>query len=421
MRRDQIRAVVLAVFAAALMITIGWLQSRGNTITVLNLIREDGPFESLGALASLAAGTTFLYLAIAFRSSDVIPADTSWTRWWYVALGIGLLAMFVEEISWGQRAIGFATPEWLEGENRQQEFNLHNLFLFNPRYDLNWLKLLWVLASVAFLGLASIAAAIFSPIRHAFQKLGMPVACWPIGIVILVASWWYFYETDQARQWGNHLAGHAVGETLEVIIEVLFLALAIQCLDSTVSSRRRWRTSMVVTMVPAILLVGTSYFRSEAVPREVQAEAELQQGIALLSQGKLDQALDHLERSIEIVPDNPRAEFHCGLIYHSSDDFDAAITYFSSAVLHDPQMTVARYNLGLAYLSNKMYQMAQTEFLRILAEHPEDADTHYYLALTLNGLGNHERAKQHLQEALRIRPDFEQAKQELQAIEVPPN
>lgn len=421
MRRDQIRAVVLTGFAAGLMLVIGWLLFRGKIVTVVNLIREDGILESLGALASLAAGATFLYLAFLHKPADVANVTHSRKKWWYVALGVGLLAMFVEEISWGQRAFGFSTPEWLEGENRQQEFNLHNLFLFNPRYDFNWLKLLWVFASIAYLGIVSIVAAVFPSVRNALNTLGLPIACWPIGVVILVSCGWYFNETEQARQWGNHMAGHAVGETFELIIEVLFLALAIQCLDQAVSTRSRWRISMAAVMLPAIVVVGVGYYRSESIPREVQAAAELQQGIALLSQGRVRQALSHFMTSNDILPHNPGTEFHIGLVYHSLNDFDSAVAYFRAALSHDPQMMEARFNLGRTYLDLKEYAMARDVFLSVLATHPEDPDSHYCMALSLKGLGENETAEQHLREALRIRPQFEKARQELHTMATPQN
>ena len=117
MRGDRASAVIIASLALGLIIALAWLQADGDTITVLWLIREDGLYESLGALASLAAGVTFLFLAFR-RADDSSPptAKTPW-RWWYAALGIGLVLMFVEEISWGQRVLGFSTPEWLEKES----------------------------------------------------------------------------------------------------------------------------------------------------------------------------------------------------------------------------------------------------------------------------------------------------------------
>jgi len=40
---------------------------------------------------------------------------------------------FGEEISWGQRIFGFQTPELLHELNAQQEFNIHNLWIFHGK------------------------------------------------------------------------------------------------------------------------------------------------------------------------------------------------------------------------------------------------------------------------------------------------
>lgn len=61
-----------------------------------------------------------------------------WTFRWRAKMGrfsvlyLAILAVFYlvcagEEISWGQRALGFATPESMMASNEQGEFNLHNL------------------------------------------------------------------------------------------------------------------------------------------------------------------------------------------------------------------------------------------------------------------------------------------------------
>jgi hypothetical protein len=42
-------------------------------------------------------------------------------------LGLFFLVCAGEEISWGQRILGFATPEAMQSTNEQHEFNLHNL------------------------------------------------------------------------------------------------------------------------------------------------------------------------------------------------------------------------------------------------------------------------------------------------------
>lgn len=48
-------------------------------------------------------------------------------RWFFAVLALACLYVVLEEISWGQRLIGFDTPELLKRYNLQREANLHNL------------------------------------------------------------------------------------------------------------------------------------------------------------------------------------------------------------------------------------------------------------------------------------------------------
>ncbi len=48
-------------------------------------------------------------------------------RWFYRLLTVGYFYVIMEEISWGQRIIGFSTPEFFKIHNLQGEVNLHNL------------------------------------------------------------------------------------------------------------------------------------------------------------------------------------------------------------------------------------------------------------------------------------------------------
>lgn len=49
------------------------------------------------------------------------------------ALGFVFFVACGEEVSWGQHLLGFATPEPIEQLNRQDEFNLHNLNIWDSR------------------------------------------------------------------------------------------------------------------------------------------------------------------------------------------------------------------------------------------------------------------------------------------------
>ncbi|MGH2543892.1 MAG: hypothetical protein ACRDIB_13905 [Ardenticatenaceae bacterium] len=96
--------------------------------------QEDGPFEWLTALLLLTAA--FLIGGAAYR----LRRAARGTQYWWVLRGYLLLAALfflfaMEEVSWGQRIVGWKTPAAWQDINYQDETNLHNVvsnrLLFN--------------------------------------------------------------------------------------------------------------------------------------------------------------------------------------------------------------------------------------------------------------------------------------------------
>ena len=97
-----------------------------------------------------------------------------------VLLLIGLGAFFVagEEISWGQRIIGFSTPEILSEVNYQGELNLHNFDVFDSVGLRSAAHL-----TVGWLFLSLVVAVGFRQYRDRIQRAGVllvPVQLFPI-------------------------------------------------------------------------------------------------------------------------------------------------------------------------------------------------------------------------------------------------
>lgn len=90
------------------------------------------------------------FFAIALVFCILLAVDRSQQRWFFALLSVALFYVVMEEISWGQRIIGFETPDLLMQHNIQREANIHNLF--TGPID-TWIKrsLEYVLAS-AFVG-----------------------------------------------------------------------------------------------------------------------------------------------------------------------------------------------------------------------------------------------------------------------------
>ncbi len=87
------------------------------------LVREDNLVEYLTALAYVLAGAAALVAARRLHRG-LAPR---WLIATQVALGVLLLAVAGEEVSWGQRLLGFDGPGFLVDANAQGEPNVHNL------------------------------------------------------------------------------------------------------------------------------------------------------------------------------------------------------------------------------------------------------------------------------------------------------
>ena len=70
---------------------------------------------------------TFFFLAtFIFALLNAINKNQTY-RWFFSLLAIASFYVFMEEISWGQRLIGFDTPGYFHRNSYQDEANLHNL------------------------------------------------------------------------------------------------------------------------------------------------------------------------------------------------------------------------------------------------------------------------------------------------------
>lgn len=91
---------------------------------------EDSVIEDMTALCLALAGLV-LFVRV-YTARQHVPRGI-------LALGVlyGLAYIWAggEEISWGQRILGFESPEYFQQNNDQQEFTLHNLVIGDVKLD----------------------------------------------------------------------------------------------------------------------------------------------------------------------------------------------------------------------------------------------------------------------------------------------
>ena len=169
--------------------------------------QEDGPFEYAQALFYLISSILFMTL---LRRGDPLPR-----RVWLIVFALGFLFIAGDEISWGQRILGFHVKAVEEG-SVQGEFNLHNFYSpFSPSRMLT-------IISLSFGVLLPIALAFSRTLRtYILDWLQFP-APHPVVVSCFLLSylWYTMYHPDSPFP-------VAVEESRETTIALGFFVFAV--------------------------------------------------------------------------------------------------------------------------------------------------------------------------------------------------
>jgi hypothetical protein len=202
-------AVALAI-SAALFLT---MFLHGEVLDVL--VEEDGIVETTGAIG-LVIGVVFAVLALLRERR----AGANWFKQLvYLGFAVFLFLSAGEEISWGQRILGFSTPADIGRHNGQDEFNVHNLNGLGSAPELAFLAVWFVLAVVIPVA-ASSNAGLAERLRRFVPVLPLPFAPLFLGAYAVAKS----AETLFGRWSGYdsiYPAVHAATEIKEAVLESL--------------------------------------------------------------------------------------------------------------------------------------------------------------------------------------------------------
>lgn len=168
--------------------------------TFLGLVKEDGPFENAGALMFLTTSVLFFMLFFSknkfYKAEDREYFSSYFRRTFFLLLGLLFFVLLGEEISWGQRIIGFETPEGIEERNIQDEFNFHNLDIFHLRGEDKvrktgikaWFtaKKIFVYVFILYLFIIPLIVKYIEPIKNLAKQFYFPVPKIELGILFIL-------------------------------------------------------------------------------------------------------------------------------------------------------------------------------------------------------------------------------------------
>jgi len=152
----------------------------------------------------------------------------------------------------------------------------------------------------------------------------------------------------------------------------------------------------------------------EAVPRSAQARNNL--GGSLLVQGRIDEAIEHLQEALRLDSRNAEAHSNLGVALARRGRRVEAIEQYRQALSLDPRQTQVYSNLGNALLQEGDVREAITQFDAALRINPDDPQARTNRAGALLRDGRREEAIAEFERVLRVTPDFQPARRNLEII-----
>jgi tetratricopeptide (TPR) repeat protein len=128
-------------------------------------------------------------------------------------------------------------------------------------------------------------------------------------------------------------------------------------------------------------------------------------GQALFQKKRVDEAIVHFQRALQIKSDYAEAHHNFGNALLQKGRLDEAMVQYQQALDGNPEDARSHNNLGYGLLQKKRVDEAIVHFLRALQIKPDYAEAHYNYGDALLQRGRAHEAIGHYQEALEIKPD----------------
>lgn len=339
---------------------------------------------------------TYLFAA-GFVFSFLLAARAGSYRWFFALLSVALFYTVMEEISWGQRIIGFDTPDVFKRYNLQNETNLHNM-LVGP-----FSTLIKDLIEYALAGALVVYGLVFPLLLRANR---MP-ARWldRIGVAPPPFYLWPFFVTAAWLELAPFHFNEA--EIAEILVAFAMMTTAAQYwiverFDSAVDQSPRWSSSSSRRFT--VVIYGTLM--------AVIALATATTLLSMTDRDRRDRIENRLINGYEKFADR----------YERYERWDIVVELYSLVHEASPSRTSILRRMASAHRNRgdeENFEVYTRKALNILLKtQARDADkvsNNLSLARTYRLLGDDERAQEHAQRAHeialeRVRVDPESAR-----------
>jgi Flp pilus assembly protein TadD len=139
-------------------------------------------------------------------------------------------------------------------------------------------------------------------------------------------------------------------------------------------------------------------------------------GIAYTRQGKIETAINHYTKAVQIKPNLPRSHNNLGNAYARQGRMNEAIAHYTVALQIKPDFAGAHNNLGNVLAEQGRNEEAIFHFSRAQQLQPDFAEASFNMGSVLARQGSMDEALAQLNRALELKPDFAEAYNSLGVI-----
>lgn len=147
--------------------------------------------------------------------------------------------------------------------------------------------------------------------------------------------------------------------------------------------------------------------KKESEGREESMEIEEDKKLAdqLFEDGKVEEALSHYRKVLELNPECAEVYCNVGLIHFGRGEFDEAEKNFLISLKKDENQIHAYFNIGCLYQSKNDFENALSFYKEVVLRSPDDAQTYLRMGICAQSLERKDDAQAFFEEAFRLQPN----------------
>jgi Flp pilus assembly protein TadD len=162
--------------------------------------------------------------------------------------------------------------------------------------------------------------------------------------------------------------------------------------DQGVLTRERWNDYGIGLLRQGDLIGAERAFLKVTQIESDYADGWVNVGRVRLKAGDIEGATDSLTQALSLAPELPKTHYFYALALKSRGDYDEALKHLEKTIEAYPRDRVVRNQVGRIFFLQKKYKDAIHALQEVLRIDPEDLQAHYNLMLSYRGMGDMDKA-----------------------------